>query len=201
MGTESKSEWAEKKIFTTGEAAVVCKVSQQTIIRCFDKGQLTGFRVPGSRFRRIPREDLIQFMERNGIPTDPLTGGEPERARVLLLHGDDEFTGDVAAALAGVSVDVSTATSAYVAGLMTAELRPDTVVIDGAMPGVDAAAACRAIRASDSARAAQILITGSDIDRDDARALIQAGADEILTKPDAASLVARIRNHRRAAGD
>ena len=37
---------------TTGEAAEVCRVSQQTIIRCFDAGRLKGFRVPGSRFRR-----------------------------------------------------------------------------------------------------------------------------------------------------
>jgi len=47
-----------KTVFTTGEAAKICKVSQQTIIRCFDNGQLKGFRVPGSRFRRIPREAL-----------------------------------------------------------------------------------------------------------------------------------------------
>ncbi len=47
--------WAGKQVFTTGEAAEICKVSQQTIIRCFDSGRLTGFRVPGSRFRRIPR--------------------------------------------------------------------------------------------------------------------------------------------------
>ena len=45
-----------KTVFTTGEAAEICKVSQQTIIRCFDSGQLKGFRVPGSRFRRIPRD-------------------------------------------------------------------------------------------------------------------------------------------------
>lgn len=45
-----------KSVFTTGEAAKICKVSQQTIIRCFDNGQLKGFRVPGSKFRRIPRE-------------------------------------------------------------------------------------------------------------------------------------------------
>jgi excisionase family DNA binding protein len=45
-----------KTVFTTGEAAEICKVSQQTIIRCFDSGRLKGFRVPGSRFRRIPRE-------------------------------------------------------------------------------------------------------------------------------------------------
>ena len=48
-----------KTVFTTGEAAKICKVSQQTIIRCFDSGQLKGFRVPGSRFRRIPRDQQL----------------------------------------------------------------------------------------------------------------------------------------------
>ena len=43
-----------KTVFTTGEAAKICKVSQQTIIRCFDSGQLKGFRVPGSRFAASP---------------------------------------------------------------------------------------------------------------------------------------------------
>ena len=28
-----------KTVYTTGEAARICKVSQQTIIRCFDSGQ------------------------------------------------------------------------------------------------------------------------------------------------------------------
>ena len=64
-----------KTVFTTGEAAKVCKVSQQTIIRCFDNGQLKGFRVPGSRFRRIPREALYKFMKDNGIPTEALESG------------------------------------------------------------------------------------------------------------------------------
>ena len=32
-----------KTVFTTGEAAKICKVSQQTIIRCFDNGSLKGF--------------------------------------------------------------------------------------------------------------------------------------------------------------
>ena len=37
-----------KTVFTTGEAADICKVSQQTIIRCFDAGRLKGFRVPAA---------------------------------------------------------------------------------------------------------------------------------------------------------
>ncbi len=77
-----------KTVFTTGEAAKICKVSQQTIIRCFDNGQLKGFRVPGSRFRRIPREMLYKFMKDNGIPTDALESG---KRKVLLVDDDVEL--------------------------------------------------------------------------------------------------------------
>lgn len=74
-----------KRVFTTGEAAKICKISQQTIIRCFDaaegsKIKLKGFRVPGSRFRRIPRDSLFEFMKENGIPTDALENGSSKTA-------------------------------------------------------------------------------------------------------------------------
>src|SRR3954469_4310709 len=80
-----------KTVFTTGEAAKICKVSQQTIIRCFDNGQLKGFRVPGSRFRRIPREALYKFMKDNSIPTDALESGK----RKVLLVDDDQAVVDL----------------------------------------------------------------------------------------------------------
>ncbi len=66
----------ERTVFTTGQVAKICKVSLQTIIRCFDAGRLVGFKVPGSRHRRIPREKLITFMRENGIPLEYLTGGD-----------------------------------------------------------------------------------------------------------------------------
>src|SRR6476661_5513053 len=78
-----------KTVYTTGEAAKICKVSQQTIIRCFDSGQLKGFRVPGSRFRRIPRNDLYNFMRDNGIPTDALESG---KRKILVVDDDAELT-------------------------------------------------------------------------------------------------------------
>src|ERR1700745_4275031 len=75
-----------KTVFSTGEAAQICKGSQQAIIRCFDSGQLKGFRVPGSRFRRIPRDQLFHFMRDNGSPTDALESGK----RKILVVDDDE---------------------------------------------------------------------------------------------------------------
>ena len=77
-----------KELFTTGEAANICQVSQQTIIRCFDAGRLEGFRVPGSRFRRIPRESLIKFMKANSIPLDGLESG---KKKVLIVDDDTEI--------------------------------------------------------------------------------------------------------------
>ena len=85
-----------KTVFTTGEAAKICKVSQQTIIRCFDNGQLKGFRVPGSKFRRIPREALYKFMKDNNIPTDALESG---KRKVLLVDDDQDVVETINKAL------------------------------------------------------------------------------------------------------
>src|SRR6185437_1919016 len=77
-----------KEYYTTGEAADICKVSQQTIIRCFDTGRLLGHRVPGSRFRRIPHDALIKFMKENAIPMDHIQTG---RKKVLVVDDDAEI--------------------------------------------------------------------------------------------------------------
>ena len=68
------SNLRHKSVFTTGEAADICGLSQQTIIRCFDSGQLGGFRVPGSRFRRIPREKLLKFLKKEERASGRHTG-------------------------------------------------------------------------------------------------------------------------------
>jgi excisionase family DNA binding protein len=61
-----------KDVFSTGEAAWVARLSQQTISHCFDTGRLEGYLVPGSRHRRIPRESLERFLREHDIPTDRL---------------------------------------------------------------------------------------------------------------------------------
>lgn len=60
----------DKDVYTTGEAAKLCRLSQQTVIRCIDAGTLKGYRVPGSSHRRVTRGELARFIEASGLPTD-----------------------------------------------------------------------------------------------------------------------------------
>ena len=170
-----------KTVFTTGEAAKICKVSQQTIIRCFDSGQLKGFRVPGSRFRRIPRPELYQFMRDNGIPTDALESGK----RKLLIVDDDQ---DLVEVLADVFTrdgrfDVKTVNNGFDAGMMVKEFRPDLVVLDIMLPDINGKEVCQRVRSDPALDEVKVICISGMVEQDKVQDLMAAGADDFMQKP------------------
>jgi excisionase family DNA binding protein len=185
------SDWADKKVFTTGEAAQVCKVSQQTIIRCFDAGRLNGFRVPGSRFRRIPREELLRFMRDNEIPTAQLETGP---RRVLIVDDDPEIVSLMVEWLGDDGrFEVRSAGTGYDAGLETERFRPALIVLDYMLPDINGNIVCRRIRATPELAGTRILCVSGVVEADEIEGLRAAGADDFLKKPfDLHELVRRI---------
>ena len=170
-----------KTIFTTGEAAKICKVSQQTIIRCFDNGSLKGFRVPGSRFRRIPREQLFSFMKENGIPTDALDSG---KRKILVVDDDEE--------LVELLVDVferdgrfetRNANNGFGAGMLVKEFRPDLVVLDVMLPDINGKEVCQRVRSDASLESVKIICISGMVEQDKIADLRAVGADDFMHKP------------------
>jgi excisionase family DNA binding protein len=153
------SDPSGQRVFSTGEAAALCKVSQQTIIRCFDSGRLGGFRVPGSKFRRIPREELIRFMRAHGMPTDAL---ERETRRRVLLVGHEAWSWLGEALARDGRFEVRRADSAYEAGLLTVEFRPDVVVMGGGVEGLGVGEVCRRLRAHPELSRTRVVWLGSE---------------------------------------
>jgi excisionase family DNA binding protein len=170
-----------KQIFTTGEVAHICKVSQQTVIRCFDSGRLKGFRVPGSRFRRIPRESLVSFMKENQIPLDQLESG---RRRVLVVD-DDEAIIEMLTELLDRDgrFEVRTAATGYEAGMVTEQFRPDILLLDFKLPDINGTAVCRTIRANPNYEHIKIIAMSGVADPDEVEELRAAGADDFVRKP------------------
>jgi excisionase family DNA binding protein len=170
-----------KTVFTTGEAAKICKVSQQTIIRCFDNGQLKGFRVPGSRFRRIPREALYKFMKDNGIPTDALESG---KRKVLLVDDDAELVELMTKVLEEDGrFEVRIASNGFDAGMMVKEYRPDLIVLDVMLPDINGKEVCHRVRADNTLEDVRILCISGMIEEDKVHELKLSGADDFLHKP------------------
>ncbi len=170
-----------KTVFTTGEAAKICKVSQQTIIRCFDNGSLKGFRVPGSRFRRIPREQLFSFMKDNGIPTDALESG---KRKILVVDDDEE--------LVELLVDVferdgrfetRNANNGFGAGMLVKEFRPDLVVLDVMLPDINGKEVCQRVRSDSSLESVKIICISGMVEQDKIADLRAVGADDFMHKP------------------
>jgi excisionase family DNA binding protein len=60
------------KVYTTGQVARICHVAPRTVSAWFDSGRLLGYRLPGSRDRRIPEGRLREFMSGHGMPMDEL---------------------------------------------------------------------------------------------------------------------------------
>jgi len=170
-----------KTVFTTGEAAKICKVSQQTIIRCFDNGQLKGFRVPGSRFRRIPRESLFKFMKDNGIPTDALESGKKK----LLIVDDDQDLVDLMRDTfeRDGRFDIRTANNGFDAGMQVKEFRPDLVVLDVMLPDINGREVCQRVRSDRTMDSVKILCISGMVDADKIADLRMAGANDFMQKP------------------
>jgi len=170
-----------KTVFTTGEAAKVCKVSQQTIIRCFDNGQLKGFRVPGSKFRRIPREALYKFMKDNGIPTDALESG---RRKVLLVDDEVEIVEMLQKALDDDGrFEYKVAANGFDAGMMVKEYRPDLIVLDVMLPDINGKEVCLRVRQDSTLEDVRIICISGMVEEDKIQELKLAGADEFVRKP------------------
>lgn len=170
-----------KDLYTTGKAAEICKVSQQTIIRCFDAGKLEGFRVPGSRFRRIPRASLIRFMKENGIPLDNIESG---KKKILIVDDDEEILELMVDVLSRDGrFDIKTAASGYEAGMFTQQFKPDVILLDYMLPDVNGDVVCQTIKSNPEFENTKIIIVSGVVKQEDIEKLLSSGAEDFIKKP------------------
>jgi len=175
---------AKKAVFTTFETAKLCHVSPLSIINWVNAGRLPAFRTPGGH-RRIRREDLIRFMRDGGIPLpDELREGSG-KAKVLVVDDEASIREMLAEHLTTRPnpYEVMTAADGFEAGRLVATFRPDVVLLDLRMPGVDGFQICRTIKADpESSSTVVIAMTGYYSPETEARVL-ECGAVRCFAKP------------------
>jgi two-component system, OmpR family, response regulator RpaA len=165
--------------YTTGEVALLCRVTKRTVIKWIDGGQLRGYRIPGSRHRRVAAKDLQDFVRRHRLPKGARVA---PRVRILIVDDDHDFASLIRDALRD-SYTIEHAASALDAAGRAPVFQPDLILLDIRLPDVNGVDVCRYLRSRKSRRRAAILAMsayGSEIDLE---AIRSSGADDFMPKP------------------
>jgi excisionase family DNA binding protein len=179
-----------KDVLTTGEVARLCGVAARTVSKWFDNGQLAGFKIPGSRDRRIPRETLVRFMRAHGIPLRGLDGGG---TRVLIVAVDYESADALRVALErGFDYQVQVATGVFEAGLLARQNRPHVVLLDTDLPGLNPKEMRQALRSDPELVATRVVAVEAQHCDDRVRQRMGEGFDGCMARPYTLNTVVRV---------
>lgn len=168
-----------KDVLTTGQVAQICNVAPRTVTKWFDSGQLKGYRIPGSRDRRIPTSELIRFMKAHNIPTEELEMG---MMRVLIIDSNFSTAEELAESLRdNRNYQVDTASNSFDAGLFAQKMIPHVILINLMAQDIDANQVCHYIRSNQDLTATKVIAIAQGLGEIETSALLQKGFDAVVT--------------------
>jgi len=171
-----------KDVLTTGQVAQICNVAPRTVTKWFDSGQLKGYRIPGSKDRRIPTTELVRFMKAHDIPTDELEIGQ---MRILIIDTDWEYSEKMAESFQEKkNYQVHTASNSFDAGLLAQKIIPHIIMINLMAQDIDASQVCKYIRSNPELAGGKVIAIAENLGQNEIAALQSKGFDAVLTHPE-----------------
>lgn len=171
----------KKDVFTTGQVAQICRVAPRTVTKWFDSGQLGGYRIPGSKDRRIPLNELIRFMKEHDIPIDTVEKG---KLRILIIDSRIEHA-QTFADLLGVkgSFDIKCAHNSFDAGLTALRFTPNIILVDLLSSEIDSGSLCRYVRQCEELADCTLIALAGGLSPKEVQNLQNQGFDSVVTDP------------------
>ncbi len=171
-----------KSHLTPHEVAQLLMVNPVTVRQWAARGLLPSLTTPGGH-RRFLRGDVEDFARSRGSAPPPRSAGQPAR---ILIVDDDESLAEFLVELIRTrdpDIQVETAADGFEAGLKVESLRPDAVLLDLMMPGIDGFEVCRRLRARPSLNHVRIVAMTGYPSPHNLEQIRLAGADACLAKP------------------
>src|SRR5262252_5795413 len=169
---------ATKTIYTTHEVSRLLHVNPRSVINWIEQSLLQSYRTPGGH-RRIRHDDLLAFLRKHQIPTPAsLIEG---KFNVLIVDDDPGILDLIRAFLQRQGgYQISTASDGITALIEVGRVKPDLMILDIMIPGVDGIEVCRRIKADSSNKTTIIAVSGN---AEKEKKILQAGADAFMLKP------------------
>ena len=178
----------DKPYLTPIEAARLLMVAPVTLRAWATKGLLTAHTTAGGH-RRFLRKDLATFAATRGmhvLDDSPEAGPTPVGAsglRVLVVDDDHRFAAFLRELLELNGVTAAIAFDGFAAGRMVESFKPNAVLLDLRMPGLDGFAVCRQLKTSPATAQIRVIAMTGYAPVDSRAAIVEAGAEVCLAKP------------------
>jgi excisionase family DNA binding protein len=185
-----------KPSYTIEEAALYCQTSIWTVHRRIREGTLKSFRAGGGRTVRIPREELIRFLQENKIPL-PAELAETSSKRILIVDDDEKIVRSLVRYVrARGGMEVESASSGFRAGVLIKSFKPQVVVLDIMLGDINGREVIRTIRSDEEHKGIKVIAISGFIKQEEVQSLLDSGFDDYLGKPfKLAELMQKIDRH------
>jgi excisionase family DNA binding protein len=187
------------RFLTSVEVAAACGVSPRTVSNWIRDGAIPAHRTVGGH-GRVAVEDLRRFLTERGMPLPPYLADAarparatasptptptpaPQRRRVLVIDDDEALLEVVQEFLRSSGYDVETARHGFLAGYLAGHHRPDVVLLDIMMPGLDGYEVLSLMRRRSEARGIPVVACTSLKGPEVEARVRAAGFDAYLKKP------------------
>jgi CheY-like chemotaxis protein len=182
------------KNLSTFAIAKMLHVDPGSVANWIDQNLLKAYRTPGGH-RRVAAEDLVLFLREHNMPVPPELGEHPRR--VLVVDDEPPITKLIARAIKDAlpEVEVIEANDGFRAGSLAATLKPQVVILDLRMPGIDGFEVCKLIKGQEATRHAHVLAITAYPSEESEKTILECGAKACLTKPlEMSALVSHVKN-------
>jgi len=170
-----------KNVLTTGDVAKICNVAPRTVSKWFDSGQLKGYRIPGSKDRRIPVGELMRFMKIHHMPAPSFAVGS---IRVLIVDDGGNNCSSLAEALKDKGkYEVMTAGNTCEVGVVAQRFAPHVLLVNLLAEDIAAAEICKTIRDDEELQTIKVLALSNGVSESEAKALLHKGFDGYICNP------------------
>ncbi|MCR5763531.1 MAG: response regulator [Treponema sp.] len=175
-------------VYSAMEVARFCGVVNQTAINWIKNKYIKAFQTPGGQYRVYP-EDLVDFMKKKNIhiPVELLQAcHKSDGKNILLLVDDDRVWNDVMAKYLSSKLEetvIIQAFDGFEAGALMVKKRPNLVVLDLDLPGIDGIRICKTISEENSFGKPSIIVTTALEDDGLEKRCLELGVSKFLRKP------------------
>ncbi|MDE2027132.1 MAG: response regulator [Candidatus Omnitrophica bacterium] len=174
----------ERKALTTYEVARYCHVTPRTANQWINEGKLKAYRTPG-KHSRVEVKDFLDFLAQYNMPVpDELMSSREIRKRILIVDDDRGIVDSIRRFLVREKVyAIEIAYDGFEAGQKFTAFKPDLVILDIKMPGLNGYEVCSRLRTNPQNKNVSILLISGITDQSGLSQARGAGADDYLEKP------------------